>query len=115
MIIKTTEDRNIKAGDIVCHFKSSLHPEDDVKKYLYMILGLAHHSETGEDMVVYQSLSNKGKICVRPYNMFMSVVDKDKYPAATATYRFEKIKTDDSSINKASQDIVAAMTLLNNI
>lgn len=47
--------------------------------------------------------------------MFMSVVDKDKYPAATATYRFEKIKTDDSSINKASQDIVAAMTLLNNI
>ena len=31
------------------------------------------------------------KICARPYDMFMSKVDKYKYPDIIQEYRFEKI------------------------
>lgn len=36
---------------------------------LYRSIGIAKHSETLEDMVVYQSLKDN-QIWVRPYNMF---------------------------------------------
>lgn len=91
MIKTDVSDRNIGAGDIVCHFKKTLHPENPEVKYLYMVDTIAHHSETNENMVVYHSVENPSKVCVRPYDMFMSEVEKDKYPEATATYRFEKV------------------------
>lgn len=54
----------------------------------YKVLNIATHSETNESMIVYQSLYDD-KIWVRPYDMFNSLVDKDKYPDIKQEYRFE--------------------------
>lgn len=40
-------------------------------------------------MVVYRQLYGDGKLYVRPYDMFLSKVDKEKYPNISQVYRFE--------------------------
>jgi len=49
------------------------------KGHLYKVVGLARHSETLEWMVVYEALnkSPKGKVWVRPYEMFIEEVETD--------------------------------------
>ena len=87
---ETVPVRDIRPGDIVQHFKREW-VSADTSEYLYKVLAFAVHTETGERLVIYQALYAPFKICARPYSMFMSEVDKDKYPTASQRYRFEKI------------------------
>ncbi len=82
-----------KPGDIVQHFKrETLDPEAFAEnKYVYRIIGIATHSETGEPMMVYQPLYGDKGMYVRPLEMFLSEVDHEKYPQIRQKFRFEKI------------------------
>lgn len=78
----------IHVGDIVRHFKREWVAEDSTK-YLYKVLAFAEHTETGEKLVIYQAMYAPFKICARPYDMFMSEVDHQKYPDVRQHWRFE--------------------------
>lgn len=84
------EAREIRVGDIVRYFKREWINADS-SEYLYKVLAFAQHTETGENLVIYQGLYQPFKICARPYDMFMSKVDKEKYPEIKQEYRFEKV------------------------
>ncbi len=68
----------IVPGGVYRHFKGAL----------YEVIGVAKHSETGENMVVYRSLDT-GDMYVRPVDMFTSDIDKDKYPDVKQKCRFQ--------------------------
>ena len=84
-------ERDICVGDIVQHFKREW-VSADTSEYLYKVLAFAQHTETGERLVIYQALYAPFKVCARPYAMFMSGVDREKYPDIRQKYRFEKVK-----------------------
>ena len=43
----------------------------------YEVLGIAYHSETGEEMVVYRALYGEQKVWVRPKQMWLETVERD--------------------------------------
>ena len=58
----------------------------------YRVLGMARHSETLEEMVVYQALYGEQAVWARPYDLFFSPVDREKYPDADQEMRFELVE-----------------------
>ena len=64
-----------KKGEVYKHFKGNL----------YEILAVAKHTETMENMVVYQEVDGEA-VYVRPLEMFVSKVDKEKYPEVFQTF-----------------------------
>jgi hypothetical protein len=68
------------------------------KGNIYRVLHIAKHSETLEDMVVYQAMYGKRGIWVRPKAMFEEVIERD-----SQTYiRFSPISAEEAEkvINK---------------
>nr|WP_303243969.1 DUF1653 domain-containing protein [uncultured Cellulosilyticum sp.] len=82
-----------RTGDIVRHFKWETLNEEEKKqnKYLYKVVCMAEHTETGEKLVIYQALYAPFKTYARPFDMFNGNIDKEKYPEINQEYRFEKI------------------------
>lgn len=64
---------DLKSGQIYRHFKNPEHQ--------YRIIGLAKHSESLEDLVVYEALYDNelGRLWVRPLSMWTEIIDRDGY------------------------------------
>ena len=73
-------ERKIRVKSVYKHFKG---------KY-YFVEDVAIHSEDLGEYVVYRALYGEGKLYIRPLEMFLSKVDKEKYPDVEQEYRFEE-------------------------
>ena len=80
--------RKIKVDNIYKHFKG----------HTYKVIAIGYDSENYNEedpsksrLVVYQNIEND-EVWVRPYDLFNSLVDKEKYPDVKQKYRFEEVK-----------------------
>ena len=72
--------KELKVHGIYRHFKGDY----------YIVEGIGIHSETKEKYVIYRALyDDTSKLYLRPYDMFLEKVDKEKYPNVKQEYRFE--------------------------
>ena len=71
--------RELKLKRVYRHFKGDY----------YLVEDVANDSETGEEYVIYRKLYGDGSLRLRPKGMFLSEVDREKYPDCPQRYRFE--------------------------
>ncbi len=76
---------------------------------LYQIITLGFHTETNEEMVVYQALYGEFKVYIRPLDMFLERIDKEQYPEAEQEYRFQLVDADRLSLssNETEQEMIS--------
>lgn len=76
------KNMNLKLG-IYEHYKNP--------KHRYRVLGVARHSETLEDLVVYEALyeNEMSKLWVRPLEMFLGDVEIDGKAIPRFRYLFD--------------------------
>lgn len=73
-------ERVIETGKKYKHFKG----------HIIKVISIAEHTETMKKLVVYEHLGDN-RIWARPYDMFNSLVDREKYPDVEQEYRFEEV------------------------
>ena len=71
--------QELKIGRVYRHFKGDY----------YLVEDLATDSETKEQYVIYRKLYDDNSLWIRPLEMFLSEVDRKKYPNVKQKYRFE--------------------------
>ena len=76
----------VEVGSKYRHFKGKL----------YKVLDIVYDSESNNDeeykkVVIYQALYGDNLKWARPYDMFNSLVDREKYPDVEQEYRFEEV------------------------
>ena len=76
--------RKIELHHIYRHFKGDH----------YLVEDVATDSETGKPVVIYRKLYGDGGLWVRPLEMFLERVDKQKYPDCQQEYRFELLEVE---------------------
>ena len=72
-------------GKTFRHFKGSL----------YEIVDIAVHSENAGVLVIYKSKKDPTLVWARPIGMFLSDVDKEKYPLVRQDQRFVEVSDDE--------------------
>lgn len=85
------EYRIPKKGEIYRHFKGNL----------YEVIAIARDSETLEEKVVYKEADGEA-VYVRSLPMFVSLVDREKYPDVTQEFRFEFVQS--AAVSQAKTD-----------
>ena len=78
--------QEIEIGKTYRHFKGNL----------YKVIDIVYDSESTDDeelkkVVIYEALYGEHVRWARPYDMFASKVNKEKYPDVKQIYRFEKV------------------------
>lgn len=92
--------REIKVGNVYKHFKN---------KY-YIVLDIVNDCESNNDdeykkIIIYKALYGEFLTWARPYEMFASEVDHDKYPDIEQKYRFEEVKIEDDKLSLLQKHI----------